>query len=129
MSPPVPRRALVSVSDKAGLGPFVKDIVALGFEIVSTGGTRRFLEEQQVPVIDIASYTGFPEIMDGRVKTLHPKVHGAILGRPDLPEDAKAIREHGIIPFEIIVCNLYPFEATIAPPGVTVAEASEKHTP
>jgi len=125
MSSSYPRRALVSVSDKTGLGPFVKELAALGFEILSTGGTRRFLEEQGVPVIDIATYTGFPEIMDGRVKTLHPKVHGAILGRPDLPEDARAIKDHGIVPFEIVVCNLYPFEATIARPDVTVAEAIE----
>src|SRR3954466_15636352 len=104
------RRALISVSDKSGLGTFAKGLVALGFEIVSTGGTRRFLEEQGVAVIDVSSYTGFPEIMDGRVKTLHPKVHGALLGRPDLPEDAKAIAQHGIAPFELVVCNLYPFE-------------------
>lgn len=120
-----PRRALVSVSDKSGLGPFVQELAALGFEILSTGGTRRFLEEQGVPVVDIATYTGFPEIMDGRVKTLHPKVHGAILGRPDLPDDAKAIHEHGIVPFELVVCNLYPFEATIAKPDVTIADAIE----
>ena len=120
------RRALVSVSDKSGLGPFVKGLVELGFEIISTGGTRRILEEQGVDVIDISSYTGFPEIMDGRVKTLHPKVHGAILGRPDLPSDAAAIKEHGIVPFEIVVCNLYPFEQTIAQPDVTVAEAIEQ---
>lgn len=126
MNSPAPRRALVSVSDKSELGPFVKGLVELGFEIVSTGGTRRFLEEQGVPVIDISSYTGFPEIMDGRVKTLHPKVHGAILGRPDLPEDAKAIAEHGIIPFELVVCNLYPFEQTIAREGVTIPEAIEQ---
>ncbi|HEX6987349.1 MAG TPA: bifunctional phosphoribosylaminoimidazolecarboxamide formyltransferase/IMP cyclohydrolase, partial [Planctomycetaceae bacterium] len=89
-------RALVSVSDKTGLVPFVKGLVELGFEVVSTGGTRRHLEEAGVPVIDVSSVTGFPEMMDGRVKTLHPLVHGAILGRPDLPGDAAAIREHGI---------------------------------
>ena len=126
MSSGSPRRALVSVSDKSGLGPFIKGLVELGFEIISTGGTRRFLEEQGVPVIDISSYTGFPEIMDGRVKTLHPKVHGAILGRPDLASDAEAIREHGIIPFQLVVCNLYPFEQTIAKDGVTVEEAIEQ---
>ncbi|MGE5193563.1 MAG: bifunctional phosphoribosylaminoimidazolecarboxamide formyltransferase/IMP cyclohydrolase [Deltaproteobacteria bacterium] len=119
------RRALVSVSDKSDLGPFVKGLVALGFEIVSTGGTRRFLLEQGVPVIDISEYTGFPEMMDGRVKTLHPKVHGGLLGRPDRPEDAAAMREHGIVPFELVVCNLYPFEATVARPGVSVEEAIE----
>jgi phosphoribosylaminoimidazolecarboxamide formyltransferase/IMP cyclohydrolase len=125
MAAEFPRRALVSVSDKAELAPFIKGLVELGFEIVSTGGTRRFLIEQQVPVIDISEYTGFPEMMDGRVKTLHPKVHGGLLGRPDLAEDAEAMREHGILPFVLVVCNLYPFEATIAKPGVSVAEAIE----
>jgi phosphoribosylaminoimidazolecarboxamide formyltransferase/IMP cyclohydrolase len=125
MASQFPRRALVSVSDKSDLGPFVKGLVALGFEIVSTGGTRRFLIEQGVPVIDISQYTGFPEMMDGRVKTLHPKVHGGLLGRPDLPEDAQSMREHGILPFELVVCNLYPFEATVARPDVTVDEAIE----
>lgn len=120
-----PRRALVSVSDKTGLVPFVKRLVELGFEIVSTGGTKRHLAESGIPVLDVADYTGFPEIMDGRVKTLHPKVHGGLLGRPDLPEDAIAIREHGIVPFELVVVNLYPFQQTIAKPGVTIAEAIE----
>jgi len=125
MASPFPRRALVSVSDKSELGPFVQGLVSLGFQIVSTGGTRRFLLEQGVPVIDISEYTGFPEMMDGRVKTLHPKVHGGLLGRPDLAEDASAMHEHGILPFELVVCNLYPFEATIARPGVSIAEAIE----
>jgi phosphoribosylaminoimidazolecarboxamide formyltransferase/IMP cyclohydrolase len=124
-SAPFPRRALVSVSDKSELGPFIKGLAALGFEIVSTGGTRRFLVEQNIPVIDISQYTGFPEMMDGRVKTLHPRVHGGLLGRPDLAEDAQSMREHGILPFELVVCNLYPFEATIARPDVSVEEAIE----
>jgi phosphoribosylaminoimidazolecarboxamide formyltransferase/IMP cyclohydrolase len=114
------------VSDKTGLLPFVRGLVELGFEILSTGGTARALREAGVPVIDVSEYTGFPEIMDGRVKTLHPKVHGAILGRPDLPEDAAAIQAHGIVPFELVVCNLYPFEQTVARPGVTLAEAIEQ---
>lgn len=121
-----PRRALVSVSDKTGLVPFVRGLVELGFEIISTGGTRLALSDQDVPVIDISEYTGFPEIMNGRVKTLHPKVHGAILGRPDLTDDQEAMAEHGIIPFELVVCNLYPFESTIARENVTVAEAIEQ---
>lgn len=125
MTQTTPRRALVSVSDKTGLDTFIQGLVQLGFEIISTGGTRKYLETAGVPVMDISSYTGFPEIMDGRVKTLHPKVHGAILGRPDLPEDAAAIREHGIVPFELIVVNLYPFEQTIAKPGCTIADAIE----
>ncbi|MDA0835900.1 MAG: bifunctional phosphoribosylaminoimidazolecarboxamide formyltransferase/IMP cyclohydrolase [Planctomycetota bacterium] len=117
------RRALVSVSDKTDLEPFVKGLVALGFDILSTGGTRKFLEGCGVKVIDVTTYTSFPEIMDGRVKTLHPKVHGAILGRPD--HDAAAIAEHGIEPIELVVCNLYPFEATIAKEGVTWDDAVE----
>lgn len=120
------KRALVSVSDKTGLDVFVKGLVELGFEILSTGGTRRYLEEAGVPVIDVTTYTEFPEIMNGRVKTLHPKVHGAILGRPTLDTDAAAIAEHGITPFQIVVCNLYPFQQTIAKPGVTIPEAIEQ---
>jgi phosphoribosylaminoimidazolecarboxamide formyltransferase/IMP cyclohydrolase len=126
MSAQHPRRALASCSDKSGLEEFAKGLIGLGFEIVSTGGTRRFLEERRVPVVDISAYTGFPEIMDGRVKTLHPKVHGAILGRPDLPDDRRSIEAHGIVPFELVVCNLYPFEETIARQGATVDEAIEQ---
>ena len=96
MNPPAPtpprKRALISVSDKTGLADFAAGLVELGFEIISTGGTRRFLEENKIPVIDVSSYTGFPEIMEGRVKTLHPKIHGAILGRPSDAGDAAAIR-------------------------------------
>src|SRR5258707_3179357 len=108
------RRALVSVSDKTELAPFVKGLVGLGFEIVSTGGTRHFLIEQGVPVIDISQYTGFPEMMDGRVKTLHPRVHGRLLARPALPHDAQSLREHGIPPVVLVACNLYSFQATLA---------------
>jgi phosphoribosylaminoimidazolecarboxamide formyltransferase/IMP cyclohydrolase len=121
----IPLRALVSVSDKTGLESFVKGLVALGYEILSTGGTRKFLEQAGVPVIDVTTYTGFPEIMDGRVKTLHPKVHGAILGRPTLASDAAAIQAHGIIPFQIVVVNLYPFQETVAKPDVSFDEAVE----
>ena len=121
----MPLRALVSVSDKTGLESFVKGLVALGYEILSTGGTRKFLEQAGVPVIDVTTYTGFPEIMDGRVKTLHPKVHGAILGRPTLASDAAAIQAHGIIPFQIVVVNLYPFQQTVAKPDVSFDEAVE----
>ena len=125
MSSSIPLRALVSVSDKTGLESFVKGLVALGYEILSTGGTRKFLEQAGVPVIDVTTYTGFPEIMDGRVKTLHPKVHGAILGRPTLASDAVAIQAHGIIPFQIVVVNLYPFQQTVAKPDVSFDEAVE----
>ena len=120
------RRALVSVSDKTGLADFARGLADLGFELLSTGGTSRFLKDQGLPVIDVSSYTGFPEIMDGRVKTLHPRIHGAILGRPDLKEDAAAIREHGIVPFELVVVNLYPFEKTIAQTNVSLEEAIEQ---
>lgn len=119
-------RALVSVSDKTGLIPFIQGLTELGFEIVSTGGTRRHLEQAGVAVIDVAAVTGFPEMMDGRVKTLHPLIHGGILGRPTLGSDAASMREHGIVPFEVVVCNLYPFEQTIARPGVTPNEAIEQ---
>ncbi len=119
------RRALISVSDKTSLEPFVRGLTDLGFEILSTGGTRRYLEQAGISVIDVTTYTGFPEIMDGRVKTLHPKVHGAILGRPTLASDAAAIAAHGIVPFQLVVVNLYPFQETIDRPGVTLEEAIE----
>ena len=125
MSNSHPKRALVSVSDKTGLESFVRGLTELGFEILSTGGTRRFLEQAGIPVIDVTSYTGFPEIMDGRVKTLHPKVHGAILGRPTLASDVAAIEAHGIVPFQLVVVNLYPFQQTVAKPDVTFDEAVE----
>ena len=120
------RRALLSVSDKQGLIPFAQGLVRLGFELLSTGGTRKALETAGVPVLDVAEYTGFPEMMDGRVKTLHPKVHGGLLGRPDLAEDAKSMREHGITPFELVVVNLYQFVETISKPEVTSDEAIEQ---
>jgi phosphoribosylaminoimidazolecarboxamide formyltransferase/IMP cyclohydrolase len=130
MNPPSPapsrKRALISVSDKTGLAAFAAGLVQLGFEIVSTGGTRRFLEENGIAVLDVSSYTGFPEIMEGRVKTLHPKIHGAILGRPTDAGDAAAIREHGIVPFQVVVCNLYPFEKTVARADVSFDEAIEQ---
>ena len=125
MSNSHPKRALVSVSDKIGLESFVRGLTELGFEILSTGGTRKFLEQAGIPVIDVTSYTGFPEIMDGRVKTLHPKVHGAILGRPTLASDAAAIEAHGIVPFQLVVVNLYPFQQTVAKPDVTFDDAIE----
>ena len=126
MSENTPRRALVSVSDKTGLIEFARGLVELGFEIVSTGGTRRHLEENNLPVINVSEYTGFPEIMNGRVKSLHPKIHGAILGMPDDPEHVSAMQEHGIVPFQLVVCNLYPFEQTIANENVTLEEAVEQ---
>jgi len=126
MSSPSVRRALVSVSDKTGLAPFVKELAVMGFEILSTGGTARTLRDAGITVVDVAAYTGAPEILEGRVKTLHPKVHGGLLGRPDLPDDARQMQEQGIEPIELVVVNLYPFVETISRPGVTVPEAIEQ---
>ena len=124
-SPPI-KRALISVSDKLGLAGLARGLTAAGVEIYSTGGTRRHLESEGIQVRDIADYTGFPEMMDGRLKTLHPAVHGGILCRHDNPQDLKSLAEHGIVTFELVVVNLYPFEATIAREGVTVEEAIEQ---
>ncbi len=124
-SPPI-RRAIISVSDKTGIVEFVRGLVAAGVEIYSTGGTRKALEAEGLSVQDISQYTGFPEMMDGRLKTLHPKVFGGILCRHNNPEDMKALAEHGILTFELVVVNLYPFEATVARADVTRAEAIEK---
>ncbi len=120
------RRALLSVSDKQGLAAFAGRLVQFGFELVSTGGTRTALQNAGLPVTDVADYTGFPEMMEGRLKTLHPKVHGGLLGRPNRPDDAASMAQHGILPFELVVVNLYPFAETIAKPGVTTAEAIEQ---
>jgi phosphoribosylaminoimidazolecarboxamide formyltransferase/IMP cyclohydrolase len=120
------RRALLSVSDKRGLLSFARDLAAAGVELVSTGGTCRMLQEHGVPVIDVAQYTGFPEMMDGRVKTLHPKVHGGILFRRDVPAHVAAAQQHGIAPFDLVAVNLYPFEQTVARSGTTREEAVEQ---
>ena len=124
-SPPI-QRALISVSDKTDLVPFARTLVACGVEIVSTGGTRQQLHDAGIAVRDIAAYTGFPEMMDGRLKTLHPKVFGGILCRRDRDDDMEAIAGHDILPFDLVVVNLYPFEATVARDGVSDAEAIEQ---
>ena len=118
-------RALVSVSDKTGLVPFVKGLQALGWEIIATGGTQRLLEESGVKTIGISEVTGFPEICDGRVKTLHPKVHGGLLARRDIPAHMETLKENGIETIELVCVNLYPFRQTIAKEGVTMEEAVE----
>jgi len=118
-------RALVSVSDKAGLVPFVKGLKELGWEIIATGGTQKLLEAEGVKTVGISEVTGFPEICDGRVKTLHPKVHGALLGRRDLPSHLKELKENGIEFIDMVCVNLYPFAQTIARPGVTMEDAVE----
>ncbi len=120
------RRALISVSDKTGLLPFAKRLAEKGVEIYSTGGTGRHLSEGGLKVHDISNYTGFPEMMDGRLKTLHPKIFGGLLARHDREDDMKGLAEHGIQTFELVVVNLYPFEKTIAREGVTDAEAIEQ---
>jgi phosphoribosylaminoimidazolecarboxamide formyltransferase/IMP cyclohydrolase len=116
-------RALVSVSDKTGIVDFARALQALGVEILSTGGTARLLADHGVGVVEVGTYTGFPEMMDGRVKTLHPKVHGGILGRRGVDDDAMA--QHGIGPIDLVVVNLYPFEQTVARPGCDLATAIE----
>ncbi len=119
-------RALVSVSDKRGLVEFAKGLAELGIEMVSTGGTHKLLADAGLEVRQVSDYTGFPEMLDGRVKTLHPKIHGGLLGRRDLPAHTAAMREHGIEPIDLVVVNLYPFRETVAKPGTTLEEAIEQ---
>jgi phosphoribosylaminoimidazolecarboxamide formyltransferase/IMP cyclohydrolase len=119
-------RALISVSDKTGLEHFARALAELNVEILSTGGTFKALADAAVPVREVAGYTGFPEMMHGRVKTLHPKIHGGILALRDDETHVAAMREHGIAPIDLVVINLYPFEATVAKPGVERAEAIEQ---
>jgi phosphoribosylaminoimidazolecarboxamide formyltransferase / IMP cyclohydrolase len=127
MSDLVPvRRALLSVSDKTGLLEFARALhEEFNVELISTGGTAKFLRENKLPVTDVAHVTGFPEMMDGRVKTLHPKIHGGLLALRDNPEHAAAMKEHGIRPIDLVCINLYPFEKTVRKPGVTFEEAIE----
>ena len=120
------RRALISVSDKTGLVEFARALVDLGVEIVSTGGTARELAEAGLPLRSMDDFTGFPEMLDGRVKTLHPRVHAGILYRRDLGEHADTMREHELEGIDMVVVNLYPFEETVARPGVTYDEAVEQ---
>ena len=119
------KRALVSVSDKTGLVEFAKGLSQLGIEILSTGGTAALLEKNGVPVIGVSEVTQFPEMLDGRVKTLHPAIHGGLLAVRDKTEHMEAIRKHGIQPIDLVVVNLYPFESTVAKPGVKLEDAIE----
>ncbi|HXD43126.1 MAG TPA: bifunctional phosphoribosylaminoimidazolecarboxamide formyltransferase/IMP cyclohydrolase [Ramlibacter sp.] len=117
--------ALISVSDKTGIVEFARALHALGIRLISTGGTAALLAEQGLPVTEVAQVTDFPEMLDGRVKTLHPKVHGGLLARRELPEHMAALKAHGIDTIDLLVVNLYPFEATVARPGCTLEEAIE----
>jgi len=119
------QRALVSVSKKDGLIDFVKGLSEMGVEILSTGGTAKLLKDNNIPVIQVSDYTGFPEIMDGRVKTLHPLIHGGLLGRRDNEKHLEEMKKHGIKPIDMVVVNLYPFEDTISKEGVKLDEAIE----
>jgi phosphoribosylaminoimidazolecarboxamide formyltransferase/IMP cyclohydrolase len=118
-------RALISVSDKTGVLEFAQELAALGVHILSTGGTAKLLADNGVPVTEVSDYTGFPEMLDGRVKTLHPKVHGGILGRRDLPEHVAKMAEYDIGNIDLVCVNLYPFEATIANPDCVLEDAIE----
>src|SRR5215510_2625225 len=119
------QRALLSVSEKTGLVEFAQALAASGIELISTGGTARTLREAGLAVKDISEHTGFPEILDGRVKTLHPKVHGGLLFIRGNPAHETAVREHKIEPIDLVVVNLYPFEQTVAKPGVSLHDAIE----
>ncbi len=118
-------RALISVSDKAGIVEFSRELAGFGVEILSTGGTAKLLREAGLAVKDVSEFTGFPEMLDGRVKTLHPKVHGGLLGMRGNPEHVATMKAHGIEPIDMVVVNLYPFEATVAKPDCTLEDAIE----
>jgi phosphoribosylaminoimidazolecarboxamide formyltransferase / IMP cyclohydrolase len=119
------KTALISVSDKTGILEFAQALHALGFKLLSTGGTAKLLADAGLPVTEVADHTGFPEMLDGRVKTLHPKIHGGLLARRDLPAHVAAIEQHGIDTIDLLIVNLYPFEATVAKPGCSLEDAIE----
>ncbi len=119
------KRALISVSDKNGISDFAKELVSLGFEIISTGGTKKALQEQGIPVLGVSDVTGFPEILEGRVKTLNPFIHGGLLAKHDDDQHQKQLEEHNIDPIQIVCVNLYPFQQTIEKPDVTAEDAIE----
>jgi phosphoribosylaminoimidazolecarboxamide formyltransferase/IMP cyclohydrolase len=119
------QRALISVSDKTGVVDFAKELLGFGIEILSTGGTAKMLSENGVTVKSVDRHTGHPEIMDGRVKTLHPRIHGGILAVRDNPSHQKDMKDNGIVPIDMVVVNLYPFVQTVSKPGVSIEEAIE----
>src|ERR1051326_7970503 len=119
------QRALISVSDKTGLVDFARELAKLNIEIISTGGTAKLLADNGIPVRQISDFTGFPEMLDGRVKTLHPEVHGGLLHLRDNPEHLKQVQAHDIKPIDLVVVNLYPFEQTVAKPNATRHDAIE----
>ena len=130
MAPQTPlrpiRRALLSVSDKTGLLDFARGLHALGVELIASGGTARTLRESDLPVVDVETLTGSAEMLGGRVKTLHPRVHGGLLARRDHPGDQADLKKHDLATIDLVAVNLYPFEATVAVEGVTLADAIEK---
>ena len=125
MKTPTALTALLSVSDKSGVLEFARELNALGVRLLSTGGTAKLLADAGLPVTEVADHTGFPEMLDGRVKTLHPKIHGGLLARRDVPAHMDALATHGIATIDLLVVNLYPFEATVAKAGCTLEDAIE----
>src|SRR5439155_18181409 len=119
-------RALLSVSEKRGLVDFARGLAELGVEILSTGGTAKLLADAGLHVTQVSDYTGFPEMLDGRVKTLHPKIHGGLLGRRDIPTHVAEMRAHAIEPIDLVAVNLYPFRETVARSGTTLDDAIEQ---
>ena len=119
------KRAVISVSDKSGIVDFAKELAATGVDIISTGGTYKLLKENGIKVTEVSDVTGFPEMLDGRVKTLHPKIHAGILARRDIPEHMSAIKDKGICPIDMVVINLYPFKQTVLKPGVEFEDIVE----
>ncbi|RUM35424.1 MAG: IMP cyclohydrolase [Desulfobulbus sp.] len=118
-------RALISLTDKSGIEDFARALTELGVEILSTGGTAKKMRDNSIPVTDVSEFTGFPEMLDGRVKTLHPLVHGGILNQRENADHQKQCREHGIKPIDIVAVNLYAFEKTVADPDCSLADAVE----
>ena len=119
------RQALISLSNKNGALEFAQGLIAHGVKLLSTGGTAKLLRDAGLPVTEVGDYTGFPEMLDGRVKTLHPRVHGGILARRDSPEHMATLAQHDIAPIDLVCVNLYPFRETVANPAVTLVEAIE----